>query len=47
MTAMLAFQRNLNLIDGAWVEADSRQSIDVTNPATGAVIGTVPNSGTP
>jgi succinate-semialdehyde dehydrogenase/glutarate-semialdehyde dehydrogenase len=43
---MLAFQRNLNLIDGAWVEADSRQSIDVTNPATGAVIGTVPNSGT-
>ena len=46
MTAMLAFQRNLNLIDGAWVEADSRQSIDVTNPATGAVIGTVPNSGT-
>jgi succinate-semialdehyde dehydrogenase/glutarate-semialdehyde dehydrogenase len=42
---MLAFQRNLNLIDGAWVEADSRQSIDVTNPATGAVIGTVPNSG--
>jgi len=46
MTSMLAFQRNLNLIDGAWVEADSRQSIDVTNPATGAVIGTVPNSGT-
>lgn len=45
MTSMLAFQRNLNLIDGAWVEADSRQSIDVTNPATGAVIGTVPNSG--
>jgi succinate-semialdehyde dehydrogenase/glutarate-semialdehyde dehydrogenase len=42
---MLAFQRNLNLIDGAWVEADSRQNIDVTNPATGAVIGTVPNSG--
>ena len=45
MTSLLAFQRNLNLIDGAWVEADSRQSIDVTNPATGAVIGTVPNSG--
>ena len=45
MTSMLAFQRNLNLIDGAWVEADSRQSIDVTNPAIGAVIGTVPNSG--
>lgn len=45
MPSLLAFQRNLNLIDGAWVEADSRQSIDVTNPATGAVIGTVPNSG--
>ena len=45
MTSLLAFQRNLNLIDGAWVEADSRQSIDVTNPAIGAVIGTVPNSG--
>lgn len=35
-----------NLIDGAWVSADSGKSIDVTDPATGKVIGSVPNAGT-
>ena len=35
-----------NLIDGQWVGADNGGTIDVSNPATGAVIGTVPNSGT-
>ena len=34
-----------NLIDGAWTGADSGSAIDVTNPATGEVIGTVPNCG--
>ena len=29
-------------IDGAWVEARSGETFDVTNPATGEVIGTVP-----
>src|SRR5438309_2814887 len=32
-------------IDGAWVEAAARGSIDVDNPATGEVIGTVPRLG--
>ena len=39
------FMREANLIDGAWVQADSGKTIDVTNPANGQVIGTVPNSG--
>ena len=37
--------RESNLIGGAWVGADQGGTIDVTNPATGAVIGTVPLSG--
>jgi succinate-semialdehyde dehydrogenase/glutarate-semialdehyde dehydrogenase len=32
-------------IDGQWVDADSRKTIDVTNPATGEKLGTVPNLG--
>jgi succinate-semialdehyde dehydrogenase/glutarate-semialdehyde dehydrogenase len=32
-------------IDGQWVDADSRQSIPVVNPATGAPIGSVPKMG--
>jgi len=32
-------------IDGAWVGADSGKTIAVTDPATGAVLGTVPNMG--
>ena len=34
-----------NLIDGAWVAADSGNTIEVVNPATGQVLGTVPNAG--
>lgn len=33
-------------IDGQWLDADSKETIDVTNPATGKVIGTVPKMGT-
>ncbi|WP_336951543.1 NAD-dependent succinate-semialdehyde dehydrogenase [Sphingobium aromaticivastans] len=33
-------------IDGAWVAADNGGTIDVTNPATGEKIATVPNMGT-
>ena len=29
-------------IDGAWVDADTGATVDVTNPATGETIGTVP-----
>ena len=32
-------------IDGEWVDADSAATIEVTNPATGAVLGTVPKMG--
>ena len=32
-------------IDGEWVNADSAATIEVTNPATGAVLGTVPKMG--
>ena len=34
------------LIDGEWIAADSGRTIDVTDPATGKVIATVPNAGT-
>lgn len=32
-------------IDGAWVDADSGETVDVTNPATGEELGTVPKAG--
>ena len=32
-------------INGEWVEADSGETLQVTNPATGEVIGTVPKMG--
>ncbi|MFM2086437.1 MAG: succinate-semialdehyde dehydrogenase [Pseudomonadota bacterium] len=32
-------------LNGAWVDADSGQTFDVTNPATGETIGTVPLMG--
>lgn len=39
------FMKQANLINGEWIAADSGKTIDVINPATGLVIGTVPNSG--
>src|SRR5688500_2737113 len=38
--------RQSNYIDGAWVNAKSAGTINVDNPATGEVIGTVPKCGT-
>jgi len=35
----------LCLIDGQWVGADSGETIEVTNPATGEVLGTIPKMG--
>ena len=32
-------------INGQWKDANSGETIDVTNPATGAVLGTVPKMG--
>ena len=45
MSDWQSWMRQANCIGGAWVGADSGQVIDVTNPATGEVIGTVPNCG--
>ena len=33
-------------VDGVWCDADSGETIEVTNPATGEVLGTVPKMGT-
>jgi succinate-semialdehyde dehydrogenase / glutarate-semialdehyde dehydrogenase len=40
-----AYLKQKNLIGGEWVDADSGETIDVTNPATGDVLGTVPKCG--
>ncbi|MDO9080548.1 MAG: NAD-dependent succinate-semialdehyde dehydrogenase, partial [Desulfuromonadales bacterium] len=37
--------RQLCLINGQWISAENGQTIPVTNPATGAVLGTVPKLG--
>jgi len=37
--------RQQGLIDGNWCDADNGKTIDVTNPATGEVIGTIPEMG--
>ncbi len=37
--------RELCYIDGEWMGAGSNETIDVTNPATGDVIGTIPKMG--
>jgi succinate-semialdehyde dehydrogenase/glutarate-semialdehyde dehydrogenase len=37
--------RQRAFIDGAWVDADSKRTVEVDNPATGAVIGTTPLMG--
>jgi len=37
--------RQQSYINGQWVDADSRGMLDVTNPATGEKIGTVPKMG--
>ncbi len=39
------FLKEANLIGGAWVQADSGQSFDVIDPATGGRIGRVPDAG--
>ena len=39
------WMREANLIGGDWVGADSGKTIDVTDKATGEVIGTIPGCG--
>lgn len=45
MSEFSGLLKQANLIDGAWVGADSGKTIDVTNPATGDLVGTVPDCG--
>ena len=33
-------------VGGSWIDADNDETIDVTNPATGEVLGTIPKLGT-
>ena len=40
-----ALFRQQAYIDGAWVDADSGQTISVNNPASGEILGTVPKMG--
>jgi len=40
-----AYLLQKNLIAGEWVDADSGETINVNNPATGEIIGTIPKSG--
>ena len=39
------FLRQQCYIDGQWCDADSGKSVNVTDPGTGKVLGTVPNMG--
>ena len=32
-------------VNGQWVDSDNKETIDVTNPLDGSVIGTVPKFG--
>ncbi len=45
VTGFSALVRKANLINGEWVGADDGKTIDVTDPATGQTIATVPNAG--
>ncbi len=45
MTSFNGYLLEANLIGGEWTGAAEGGTIDVTNPATGAVLGTVPNCG--
>jgi succinate-semialdehyde dehydrogenase/glutarate-semialdehyde dehydrogenase len=45
MSDWKAWMREANYVAGAWIGADSGKAIEVTNPATGEVIGTVPGAG--
>lgn len=41
----LPFKFEKAYVDGKWIDADSKATIAVTNPATGELIGTVPKMG--
>jgi malonate-semialdehyde dehydrogenase (acetylating) / methylmalonate-semialdehyde dehydrogenase len=46
MTATAARSRVIqNYVGGRWIDADSDETLDVTNPATGEILAQVPLSG--
>ncbi|MCZ8259200.1 MAG: NAD-dependent succinate-semialdehyde dehydrogenase [Beijerinckiaceae bacterium] len=45
MLTKLEFKKQAILVDGQWIAADSGRTIAVTDPATGEMIGTIPNAG--
>ena len=45
LTASNAYMKQEMLIGGEWVKADSGATLEVNNPATGEIIGTVPKGG--
>lgn len=45
LNTLTEWKKQANFIGGAWVKADAGGTIDVVNPATGAVIGAIPDSG--
>jgi succinate-semialdehyde dehydrogenase/glutarate-semialdehyde dehydrogenase len=44
-TVELPLMRRQGFVDGKWVDADSRETFPVTNPATGEVVAEVPRMG--
>jgi succinate-semialdehyde dehydrogenase/glutarate-semialdehyde dehydrogenase len=45
VTQALEFKREAAYVNGAWISADSGKTLNVTDPATGETLGTVPNCG--
>lgn len=45
MTQELEFKREAAFVNGRWIAADSGKTFAVTNPATGATLGTAPDCG--
>ncbi len=45
MLQKLEFKREANFVAGRWIAADGGKTVEVTDPATGETIGTVPNCG--
>ena len=45
MTKVLDFKREAVYINGAWGASNNGSVLTVTNPATGAQLGTVPDCG--
>jgi len=43
---MLSLVQNKAYVEGQWVSAASGKSFDVTNPANGSVVGSVPDMDT-